>query len=463
MPFIVSANFTMTAAIAVDRGRVHPRRPPPVEPHQQIQRHEREPPRPRRAPGPARAASPRCRRTDRTTPISSCRPSLEQLPQRLDVRGGAGDQPARGVALVEVHAQRLGVPEDPAAQVQQHVLVDPGGGPDERVLEPAGSRARTADSRRADRDQRPVVVVPERRDAAVDGVRHQQRARLHRRLLEQQQHARPPTTRPRMRREQGAQQGDGSRPGVRAGRPGRRGRRRRLGAGRRVRSPAGRLPSGRASLVCRGRRLGRPCAMPAASAGSLPGAVGPRAPSSPVRPVPTSARRTPRSSRSSSWWVPTAVIRPPDSSATRSASITVDGRCATTSAVVSASTRRSAASTSGLRVHVERGQRVVQHQEARPARPPPGPARGAGAGRRRGSGPARRPGCPVPWGSACTKSAWATARARPQLGPRPRPSAPIRTFSPTVAENSVGSSKATATSSRSRCARHRRRCPRRPA
>ena len=48
------------------------------------------------------------------------------------------------------------------------------------------------------------------------------------------------------------------------------------------------------------------------------------------------------------------------------------GRCATTSAVVSASTSRSAASTSGLRVHVERGQRVVQHEEAGPADHRPG-------------------------------------------------------------------------------------------
>ena len=43
--------------------------------------------------------------------------------------------------------------------------------------------------------------------------------------------------------------------------------------------------------------------------------------------------------------MPTAVTRPSSSRATRSASMTVDGRCATISAVVVASTRRSPAST----------------------------------------------------------------------------------------------------------------------
>ena len=135
----------------------------------------------------------------------------------------------------------------------------------------------------------------------------------------------------------------------------------------------------------------------------------------------TSDGRTPRSSRSSSWWVPTAVIRPSDSSATRSASSTVDGRCATTSAVV-------------VREHpAQRGlhQRPPCARPARTAgrpapgsgagRPPPGPARGAAAGRRRGSGPARRPGCPVPCGSACTKLGLRDVQRPVQLAPRPRP------------------------------------------
>ena len=51
---------------------------------------------------------------------------------------------------------------------------------------------------------------------------------------------------------------------------------------------------------------------------------------------------TARSVASSSRWVPTAAITPPDSSATRSASSTVDGRWATTSAVDMVSTSPSA-------------------------------------------------------------------------------------------------------------------------
>ena len=46
---------------------------------------------------------------------------------------------------MEVDAQGLRVAEDPAAQIEQHVLVDAGGGDDERVLEPAGGQRAAAE------------------------------------------------------------------------------------------------------------------------------------------------------------------------------------------------------------------------------------------------------------------------------------------------------------------------------
>ena len=134
-------------------------------------------------------------------------------------------------------------------------------------------------------------------------------------------------------REQRAQQGERWRPGggqdvlvegvVRPG-----ALRGRLRAG--CRRSSVRRARWRRSVVVIGRR-----SRPARSSGAA------------VSAVPDIRQAYSALSRSSSWWVPTAVIRPPDSSATRSASSTVDGRCATTSAVVvRAGPRRSAASTS---------------------------------------------------------------------------------------------------------------------
>ena len=99
----------------------------------------------------------------------------------------------------------------------------------------------------------------------------------------------------------------------------------------------------------------------------------------------------------------------------------------------------------GLGVHVQRGQRVVEHQERRAARPPRGPARAAAAGRRTASAPARRPGCPGPAAAVRRSRHWATCSAAARPPSSAAPGAPIATFSRTVAENSVGSSKATAT------------------
>lgn len=87
---------------------------------------------------------------------------------------------------MEVHAQRLGMAEDPAPQIEEHVLVDPGRGADVGVLEDAGPGG-TEEIADGDGDQRAVVVGTERGYAPVDGVRDEQRPRLHRRLLEQQE------------------------------------------------------------------------------------------------------------------------------------------------------------------------------------------------------------------------------------------------------------------------------------
>ena len=70
---------------------------------------------------------------------------------------------------------------------------------------------------------------------------------------------------------------------------------------------------------------------------------------------------------SRSLCVPTAVIRPSSSSATRSASSTVDGRCATTSAVVAGEHPAQRRLDLRLGVHVERRQRVVEHEHPRAA------------------------------------------------------------------------------------------------
>ena len=51
--------------------------------------------------------------------------AVEQLAQRVDVGGLPRDDPARRVLLVELQAEPLRVPEDPAPQVEQHRLAHP--------------------------------------------------------------------------------------------------------------------------------------------------------------------------------------------------------------------------------------------------------------------------------------------------------------------------------------------------
>ena len=124
------------------------------------------------------------------------------------------------------------------------------------------------------------------------------------------------------------------------------------------------------------------------------------APPPPLRPGPrpcwTAAGGTPRWSASSSRCVPIAAIRPSTSSATRSASCTVRRpvRHDQRRHVVQHAAQR--ALHLGLGVHVQRRQRVVQHQHRRPADAPRGPAPAAVAAHRTATGPARRSGSPDP-------------------------------------------------------------------
>ena len=116
--------------------------------------------------------------------------------------------------------------------------------------------------------------------------------------------------------------------------------------------------------------------------------------------------------------------------------------------------RAACCSTSSSVLHVQGGERVVEHQHARAGQRWRGPGRCAGAGRRRGSALPRRSVCP-PRRAASRRSGPAR---RPALRPAPRrgassgvrwPGAPSSTLSRTELENSVVSSKATATMVRS--------------
>ncbi len=85
---------------------------------------------------------------------------------------------------MEVQAEPLGVPEDPPAQVQQDVLVDPGADLDEGPLE-QGAEQRAAQVGGHHRDQRSGVVLAQGGDAPVHREGDQQRSGLQRGLLEQ--------------------------------------------------------------------------------------------------------------------------------------------------------------------------------------------------------------------------------------------------------------------------------------
>jgi hypothetical protein len=145
------------------------------------------------------------------------KPLVQQFAQRSDVGRGAGDETARGVAVMEVDVEGLGVTVDPPAQLQQHPLVDTGGRDDERVLEAAGGE-RADEIGDADGHERAVraagsggCLLPggartaQRRYGVVDRVGDEQRTRLHRGLLEQQQKCRGGHTQPERAEQRGEQ------------------------------------------------------------------------------------------------------------------------------------------------------------------------------------------------------------------------------------------------------------------
>ena len=145
--------------------------------------------------------------------------------------------------------------------------------------------------------------------------------------------------------------------------------------------------------------------------------------------------------------MPWAAISPSSSRATRSARLTVDGRCATTSAVVPARTVRSALVTfaSVCTSSADSGSsRISTGGRARMAR--------ARATRWRCPPDSVMPCSPIrvssPHGRSRTKPAWAAASAA-SIASSSASGAPKPTFSRTLAENRVGSSNAQLTRARS--------------
>ena len=113
-------------------------------------------------------------------------PGRQQLLERVDVRREAGDDPARGVALVKGQAQRLQVVEEPQAEVEQDVLPDPPGKAEKGPVGDGGDRHHAAED--DDQRQQPVQVAgPARPDALVDGEADQVGDGERRRGLEQDQ------------------------------------------------------------------------------------------------------------------------------------------------------------------------------------------------------------------------------------------------------------------------------------
>ena len=109
---------------------------------------------------------------------------LEGVADGLQVTGHPGDDPARGVLLVEGHAQPLGVVEDPGPQPAQHVLRDPAGHPDED--QPGQRAGHGGEQVQPDgEEQRPTVTVDQRRNRSVDAVGDEQRTGDRHGLVEQ--------------------------------------------------------------------------------------------------------------------------------------------------------------------------------------------------------------------------------------------------------------------------------------
>ena len=146
---------------------------------------------------------------------------------------------------------------------------------------------------------------------------------------------------------------------------------------------------------------------------------------------------------SSSEWVPTAVIRPSSSSATRSASCTVDGRCATISAVVEASTVAQRRLDQRLGVDVERRQRVVEHEHRGLRRDRPGEREPLPLSAREAEALLADRGV-EPVGQVVDEVGLRDLERLGAVPARCRADAPSSTLSRTDAENSVASSNAIA-------------------
>ncbi len=141
---------------------------------------------------------------------------VEQVVERVHVGGEPGDDLARGVGLVEGHGQLLGVPEHALPQVEQEVLADPAGQPDERVAQQRGQQPRAEVAADAP-GQRRRPPGKGRWHALVDGRGDEQRAeQAAQALREHDDHGqqRPPQVRAQQRAQQPAGPGLELQPGA---------------------------------------------------------------------------------------------------------------------------------------------------------------------------------------------------------------------------------------------------------
>ncbi len=272
----------------------------------------------------------------------------------------------------------------------------------------------------------PLSCVAQRGDALVDGDGHQQRAGLQGGLLDQDHQHRDDHPVPRA---------------VRAARAAACGPR-RAGSGCPRRRPVRAVL--RTAAVLDGPR-------------SLPGHR-----EHPGRSRPTSGPGRPAGLSSSSWWVPTAgdpaVVQHGDPVGEQHGARAVGDHQGGGGAQHLAQRLLD----QRLGVHVERGERVVQHQELRVADDRAGQRQALPLAAGQAQALLADLGVDAVRQLGRRSSAWAVLSARCRAAPAVPSGAPISTFSRTVAENSVGSSKATATTSRSRGPGERRGCRGRP-
>jgi hypothetical protein len=95
---------------------------------------------------------------------------LQHVLDGFDVVGGAAHHPPGGVAVVERDVEALEVPEHPAPQLEQHLLADTPGAPQEE--HPAGGLDDHHRAQRGDDSHQRVrrPAVDDRRDTVVDAT-----------------------------------------------------------------------------------------------------------------------------------------------------------------------------------------------------------------------------------------------------------------------------------------------------